>query len=381
MNSVPGTRFLGPNPHGGDMNAQARALTTTQHLPPVFGGANPQSLAKLRPIIESAFDAWLKKTKSAKTRTAYKNDVEQFLSFHGLETTHIEQMTRMVPDDVSSWRDHLMDAGGRPDKAGNPTPATDATVARKITAIRSFFSYLQVAGYKGGNPAHKNFVDAPSMPNVGLTPEIPPSQMIALLDAPVTKDHDGKEIPIGVRDRAWIALLAYMALRVEELHSINVGNIKRDGEHTVIHIKGKGNTTRKGVVPPRAAKALNAWIDLAAIREDRSGPLFRPGKSPRGMGRDGFKRERLNIRLIQKRMKQYCKEVDIDQSVTVHSLRVTAATVADRAGVSLKHIQEWLGHKDPRTTERYIRSGQDLDESPAYAVRFVAELKKKEVSQ
>jgi integrase len=47
-----------------------------------------------------------------------------------------------------------------------------------------------------------------------------------------------------------------------------------------------------------------------------------------------------------------------------------AATEADRAGVSFKHIQKWLGHKDPRTTERHIPTGQDLDRSPAYVLRF-----------
>lgn len=343
-------------------------LVTVDQLPPVFGGSRPQSLAKLRPIIESAFEAWLKKTKSEKTRTAYKNDVEQFLGFHGLNPSHIEQMTRMVPDDVSSWRDHLKEAGGRPDEQGIPMPATDATVARKMTAIRSFFSYLQRAGYRGGNPAHPDFVDAPSMPNVGLTPEIPPSQVIKLLDAPETEDEEGNLLPLGIRDRAWLSLLVYMGLRVEELHSINVGNIKRDGEHLVIHVKGKGDTIRKGVVPPVAATILYRWIDLIQIREDRSGPLFRPGKSARGLGHDGFKRERMTVRNIQKRMKQYCQDVGIDYAVTVHSTRVTAATEADRAGISLKDIQLWLGHKDPRTTERYIRTGADLDRSPAYAL-------------
>ena len=333
-------------------------------LPPAFSGTLPRSLAELRPVIENAFDAWLNKTQSEKTKRAYRTDVEQFLNFHGLNPTHIEQMTRMVPDDVSSWRDHLLAAGGNPDKDGNPKPASNATVARKMTALRSFFSYLQVGGYRGGNPAHPNFVDAPKMPDEGLTPAIPPKQVTKLLDAPDT------DTPIGIRDRGWLGLLAYMALRVDELYQINVGNIARDGEHTIIRIKGKGNTIRKGVVPPLAASPLNEWIEHADIRSDRDGPLFRPANSPRGMGRDGFQRQRLNIRVFQKRMKQYCEQLGIDQAVTVHSLRVTAATEADRAGVSLKHIQKWLGHKDPRTTERYIRTGQDLDRSPAYILQY-----------
>lgn len=272
-------------------------------------------------------------------------------------------MTQMVPEDVSRWRDHLLSVGGKVDKFGTPTPASNATVARKMTALRSFFSYLQVHGYRGPNPAHPDFVSSPKMPTEGLTPGIPPRQMAALLDAP-------DDNPIGIRDKGWLALLTYLALRVDELHHIDVGNVARDGEHLVIRIKGKGNTIRKGVVPPLAAGPLNAWIDLAKIGDDRRGPLFRPAKSSRANGHDGFERKRLGIRVIQKRMKAYCRTVGIDQAVTVHSLRVTAATEADKAGVSLKHIQQWLGHRDPRTTERYIRTGQDLDRSPAYVIRF-----------
>jgi len=105
-------------------------------LPPAFGGQLPKSLVKLCPIVENAFDAWLKRTESKATRTAYRNDVMQFLLFHGLDTGQLEQMTRMVPDDVTSWRDHLLAFGGRKDKDGNTTPASNSTVARKITAIR-----------------------------------------------------------------------------------------------------------------------------------------------------------------------------------------------------------------------------------------------------
>jgi len=340
-------------------------IPATTHLPPIFSGqALPQSLTKLRPVIETAFEAWLNKTESAATRRAYRKDVEQFLAYHNLNPTHVEQMTRMTPDDVTAWRDFLLSSGGRPDTNGEATPASNATVARKITALRSFFSFLQTGGYRGGNPAHPNFVRSPKVPDDGLTPAIPPKQMARLLDAP------DENTPVGLRDRAILASFAYMALRVDELHHINVGNIARDGEHTVIRIKGKGNETRRGVLPPLAATPVHTWIEQAGIIQDRGGPLFRPTQSPRGRGRDGFIRKPMTVRAIQQLIKRYCLEVGIDQAVSVHSLRVTAATEADRAGVELRQIQKWLGHRDPRTTLRYIRAGEDLDRSPAYVLRF-----------
>ena len=347
------------------MSTEANELTVVENiLPPAFGGNMPKGIKQLRNVIQQAMDAWLAKTESERTKRAYRMDVEQFLEYLGIRPTHIEHMTRILPADVTAWRDELLKSGGRPDADGTRQPGSNATVARKLTSIRSFFSFLQSYGYRGANPAHPHFVDTPKVPEEGVTPAIPPKLVLKLLEAP------NVELPVGKRDLGMLAVLAYMAVRVDELHQMNVGNIVRDGEHTIIRIKGKGNTTRKGVVPPIAARAVNEWIETAGIAQDRSGPLFRPTMSARGKGQDGFRRKRMTVRAIQKLIKRYCLEVGIDEAVSVHSLRVTAATEADKAGVSLKDIQRWLGHKDPRTTERYIRTGQDLDKSPAYVIRY-----------
>lgn len=204
----------------------------------------------------------------------------------------------------------------------------------------------------------------PKVPAEGLTPAIPPILVAQLLDAP------DLNYPVGTRDRAILAMFAYMALRVEELHLTNVGDTFRNGEHTVVRINGKGNEERQGIMPPIAAAAVNNWIDLAGIRNRRSSPLFLPTASARGNGQDGFKSQRLSIRPIQRLVKRYCGEVGIDPLVSVHSLRVTGATEAHRVSNGFLDIQHWLGHKDPSTTLRYIRGSEQLDRSPAYTIRF-----------
>lgn len=333
-------------------------------IPAVFGGNTPSDLIELRATISTALDAWLAKTESQRTRVAYRNDVEQFLRFLGIDPSHIEYMTQVLPVDVTDWRDSLLRSGGRVDQNGSGQKAANATVARKMTALRSFFSFLQSYGYRGANPAHPHFVSTPKVPSDGQTPAIPQKQMIQLLSAPST------ETPCGIRDRAILSVFAYMAVRVEEIHLMKVGDIIQDGEHTTIKIQGKGNSLRKGVIPPIAATAVNNWIRTANISLDRNGPLFRPSMSARGNGNDGFKHKKMTVRAIQNLVRKYCNTVGIDKAVSVHSLRVTAATEADRAGVPLNQIQQWLGHKDPRTTLKYIRTGQNLDKSPAYTIRY-----------
>ncbi|MEO1527074.1 MAG: tyrosine-type recombinase/integrase [Planctomycetota bacterium] len=344
--------------------ARTPAVSGNTLTPIPFGGTPPKDLAELRDHVQRLLDGWLGKTRSERTRVAYRKDIEQFLGFLGLRATQIEQMTRITDSDVSSWCDHLLSSGGRPLADGTPTEAANATVARKLTSIRSFFSYLQSHGYRGANPAHPHFVNTPPVSTEGTTPTIAPERMVSLLGVPDTMQ------PEGIRDKAILAVFAYMALRVEELTTLSVKKIVVNGEHTTLHIKGKGKQDRVGVIPPVAAKAVREWLSVANIGEDRDGPLFRPTLSPRGRGLDGFKRKSLTIRAVQKLVKKYCLEVGIDEKVSVHSLRVTAATEAHKAGVPLGQIQHWLGHKDPRTTQRYIREGENLDQSPAYMIRY-----------
>ena len=253
-------------------------LVNQNQLPPAFGGAAPTSSVELRNVIKQAKDAWLARTESEKTRIAYSNDLDQFLAFHHFELDAIEVLTQIVPEHVTKWRDHLLACGGRPDQHGQSKPASNATVARKITALRSFFSFLQSYGYRGANPAHPDFVKSPKVSDAGTTPAIARNLVAQLLDSP------NPDVPIGIRDRAILAMFAYMALRVDELHQINVGNIVRDGEHTAVRIKGKGNEWRSGVMPPMAAQSVNRWIAEALISEDRRGPLFRPANKSKRIG-------------------------------------------------------------------------------------------------
>ena len=59
-------------------------LVVAKSLPPAFGGAKPKSVAELRSVVTTALDAWLAKTESERTRVAYRNDVEQFLEYLGI---------------------------------------------------------------------------------------------------------------------------------------------------------------------------------------------------------------------------------------------------------------------------------------------------------
>src|SRR5450432_85813 len=121
---------------------------------------------------------------------------------------------------------------------------TNSSIRRKLTALRSLFSYLQTYGYSGANPAHGKFVKAPTVSRDGKTVGLSPHDCRRLLDAPATVDHDGKLIPANVRDRAMLAVLAYSGCRVGELVTLRIRDYKTSGEHRILNIVGKGGKER-----------------------------------------------------------------------------------------------------------------------------------------
>ena len=118
---------------------------------------------------------------------------------------------------------------GRDQLAGSGM--TNSTIRRKLTALRSLFSYLKTYGYTGPNPAHSDFVAAPAVARDGKTVALSTYDCRRLLDAPLVedvtiKDPAKRSIPAGIRDRAMLAVLAYSGCRVGELVRLRIRDYK-----------------------------------------------------------------------------------------------------------------------------------------------------------
>ena len=178
-----------------------------------------------------------------------------------------------------------------------------------MTVLRSLFSYLQTYGYAGANPAHSDFVEAPSVPRDGKTVGLSPEDCRRLIDAPDLRT------PAGIRDRAILGTLAYSACRVGELVTLKVRDYKTSGVHKILEVYGKGGKERRVPLHPEAIERIEAWLDTAGIREDISGPLFRPTRTARAQGRDGFQPLPLARRSAQLLVERYVRRLGIDPAV------------------------------------------------------------------
>jgi integrase/recombinase XerD len=300
-----------------------------------------------------AMAGWLMRSSSKDTRSNYARDLQQFCEFNGVPPHSPEELARVVPWQIAAWRDHLHELG-----------MTNSTIRRKMTVLRSLFAFLQVYGFTGRNPAHSDFVAAPSVPRDGKTVGLSPSECRAMLDAP------NQATPVGVRDRAILAVLAYSACRVGELVKMKVGDYKSSGGHRILEISGKGGKERRVPLHPEAFERLESWLTVAGFRDELDGPMFRPVFTPRGHGADGFHRSALCRRAVQLLVKKLVGRLGLDPSVTVHSFRVTALTTARERGSDIVDLQDFAGHADPRTTLIYIRNRDRLSRSPAYVLTY-----------
>lgn len=322
--------------------------STTDFIPVLSALPNPES--DLRKLFAEAHRSWLMKSPSFDTRRNYARDVGQFLRFVGCPPGHLEQLALIRPHDVAAWRDNLQQRG-----------LTNSSIRRKLTALRSLFSYLQVYGHRGANPAHSDFVEAPPAPRDGKTVGLSPQDCRRLLDVPTL------ESPAGCRDRALLAILAYTGCRVGELCRLRIRDYRTTGVHRILEIQGKGGKERRVPLHLEAVERLDHWLD---VLQDPEGPLFRPALTARGCGRDGFRAQAMSRRAVEYLMERYVRALGLDSSVTVHSMRVTALTTARERGCDIVDLQDFAGHADPRTTLTYIRHRDRLSRSPAYALKY-----------
>ena len=129
-----------------------------ESLPPAFARDVQFPIQQLRQLIEETIRGWLVRTPSQQTQVNYQRDLQQFVKFMRIDPAKLDELTRIRPEHVAAWREHLQQAG-----------RSNATIRRKMTVLRSLFSYLQVYGYTGANPAHGKFVQAPPAPRDGKT--------------------------------------------------------------------------------------------------------------------------------------------------------------------------------------------------------------------
>jgi len=263
----------------------------------------------------------LNRNASAHTVAAYESDLSQFLAFAGHERGTREALEPKHLD-LALIRGFLAELY----RQGQAR----ASVARKVSALRTFVRYLRREGWIESDPAA--LAVAPKREQK-VPAHLSVDEMSRLLDAP------DAAMPLGRRDRAILELFYASGIRLSELVALDLEDMDLSGR--MVRVMGKGRKERIVPFNQKAAAALRSWLkDRVALT--RGDALFVNARGGRLTGRS-----------VQRLVARYVRSCSTRFGISPHALRHSFATHLLQAGADLRAIQELLGHVRLSTTQRY----------------------------
>jgi len=324
---------------------------TTTDLTPVSEPAWPAIPAEETGRVAALTAAWLAR-RTENTRREYRKDLAHWWEW--CERCGVSALAaRMMHMDA--WIAWQRANGVR----GDGKKAAEASIARRVATVSSWYKYLYRNTKDDAVPlALTNPADTDGRPDIDPDNSLTTGLSTAEADRLCTAaDCDGP------RSSALIRLLLYGGLRCGSAITADVGDLGHDRGYRVLTVRMKGGKIRRAPIPPALGEAIDAM--LAARGNPGDGPLF--------VTRYGNRIAEQYIFVLVQRLARQAK-IPSAKDLSPHSLRHTFATDSLDAGVSLRDLQDAMGHADPRTTRRYDRARHNLDRHPAHvlATRFGA---------
>lgn len=271
----------------------------------------------------------IEKHASKATRDVYSRELACFLSY--IQDNSLDYVTIST----SELKDYLI---WRANGGGSAQTLSSRTLARTVTVLKSFFSYLQNERIRNDDPTEllpRNKIPK-RLPQTIDTDAV--SRILEVIDT---------SSDIGFRDRTMFELIYSCGLRVSECAELKVNRYYSLERRLVV--LGKGNKERMIPVGDIAAGYLETYISSVRPRllgKTRSQVMF-----------ISQMHNPITRQEIWERLKKYSNEAGVQAKV--HTLRHSFATHLLQNGADLRSVQELLGHSDIRTTEIYTHVDTD----------------------
>ena len=290
----------------------------------------------------------LNRNTSVHTSAAYQSDLSQLLEFSARHLKKAGAPLHPSDLDLSLVRAYLAEL--------HRLGQSRASVARKLSALRTFVRFLRREGWIEIDPT----VLAPTPRTEQRVPaHLSIDEMSRLLDAPDASS------PLGRRDRAILELLYASGLRLSELVGLDIEDVDLRGR--IVRVTGKGDKERLVPFNTSAQRAVRVWYaDRALLRaaRRRGSDTTRPNARTAGAAVSralapadplfvNARGTRLTGRSVQRLVARYVSECSTRFGISPHALRHSFASHLLQRGADLRTIQELLGHVQLSTTQRY----------------------------
>lgn len=266
---------------------------------------------------------------SPHTLRSYRLDITQFIEFWEKDGSD-RPLSEVAYREVRAFLAQRLQASRK------------TTVARKLSALRTFCKYLQRQGVMAQNPARL----APSPKLEQSLPQfLTVDEVFHLLGQP-GEDNFGRR-----RDRAILELFYAGGLRLAELAGLNLGDLNLP--EGVVRVWGKGAKERLAFMGQAARQAIKDYLPLRAMlaRQKGTSELAALFLNYRG--------GRLSDRGVARVVAKWVRRAGLSPGLTPHSLRHSFATHLLEGQADLRAVQELLGHANISSTQRYLHL--DLD--------------------
>jgi len=299
--------------------------------------------------LQSSFLSYLKNERlcSENTIKSYDNDLKNFVeyccSFLQHKNFHIDLVDNKV---IKSFIAKEKEKGFKV-----------RTINRKISSVKSFFSYLYNFEIVKDNPAE--YIRS-QKEDKRLPFYFREDQILELMKKPLNmnikdkrynnhnkvKKYITNELE-GFRDQAILELFYSTGLRLSELLGLNICDINEEKQS--VKVLGKGNKERIVMIGKVALNSINCYLNKQgkSLRSNFDDPLFVNNKG-----------DRLSKRTLQTRIKRYLDETTKNGSV--HTLRHTFATHLMERGADILTVKELLGHTSLSTTQIYTQLNPEI---------------------
>ena len=328
-------------------------------------------LKTLPPFAKDYFRA-VEPTTSARTRISYAYDIRVFFHFlmennpvyknYTIEQFEVHDLERLEPVDIEEYQEYLKVYKNDEEKC---IPNTEKGLARKMSALRSFYGYYFKRQIISKNPTL--LVEMPKMHEKAII-RLDTDEIAMLLDY---VDHGGDNLTgqrkayfekTKNRDLAILTLLLGTGIRVSECVGLDLQDI--DFKNNGITVTRKGGNQMVVYFGEEVENALKTYLYTTRKQtvplSGHENALFL-----------STQRKRMGVQAVENMVKKYAREVTPNKKITPHKLRSTYGTALYKETGDIYLVADVLGHKDVNTTKKhYAAIDEDRRRQAAGAVKL-----------
>lgn len=331
-----------------------------------------REILKTLPAFAKDYFRAVEPTTSAKTRISYAYDIRIFFHFliennpvyknYTVAQFTVSDLERIEPVDIEEYQEYLKVYQNDEEKQ---ITNTEKGLARKMSALRSFYAYYYKRQVIGKNPTL--LVDMPKLHEKAII-RLDTDEVALLLDhveSCGSKLSGQKKIyyeKTKSRDLAILTLLLGTGIRVSECVGLDIQDV--DFKNNGVRVTRKGGNEMVVYFGEEVEKALQDYLETS-----------RYGTTPLSGHENALflstQRRRMGVQAVENMVKKYAREVTPNKKITPHKLRSTYGTSLYKETGDIYLVADVLGHKDVNTTKKhYAAIDEDRRRKAASAVKL-----------